>query len=647
MLHVKSDSYEEIPAEFTEDVCAALTQGKRVRRSLPGGGVLNIDRLLPFLCVYRRNPQRLDGGTRTFVNGEAAYLNAPGDAPVRRGLRRLVRRVAETASRQFDAFLIVEIWSSPDEQLGLQAVAANGDPVLAHPKFHIHERSPNQPRESVDALKLSLQRIKLHGRQAEVDVSMQSHVHPPGSQPLLTAAEIRQINCYLIGLEIGPVYREGDAEETFPAVLRHLHRGVGRALKKAFFAFSLERTNVRPQHFYALGRRTLAKLVWDVDGQLSDVARQYNLLWQATPVNAESSWLEFQENGFGNEPRFQYRPLGIDPMLLKRRLNLIATERLADATFAHLFRQTQDESDRLLTMMTDIGTRKFLPGSLQVFGGVESSLLALASELLRTLSPRDAAAGPQQELVAPRAFAQRASQQIHAYRRQYPEFAAAAYVRVDMYSGLMASAGDLLIGRDAVVPAHRVEALLAHEVGTHLVTYYNGLAQPLKLLSTGLAGYDALQEGLAVLAEFLVGGLSKARLRLLAARVVAAHAMIEQATFADTFRLLSETHGFEARTSYTVALRVFRGGGLTKDAVYLRGLVEILDFLRRGGDLSLLLVGKLAVDHVPIIRELTMREVLRPAPVTPQYMTLPAAEQRLERLRRGMTVLELVEDGTS
>ena len=32
---------------------------------------------------------------------------------------------------------------------------------------------------------------------------------------------------------------------------------------------------------------------------------------------------------------------------------------------------------------------------------------------------------------------------------------------------------------------------------------------------TGLTGYDTLQEGLAVLSEYLVGGLSRPRLRLL------------------------------------------------------------------------------------------------------------------------------------
>ena len=42
---------------------------------------------------------------------------------------------------------------------------------------------------------------------------------------------------------------------------------------------------------------------------------------------------------------------------------------------------------------------------------------------------------------------------------------------------------------------------------------------------------------------------------------------------------------------------VFRGGGLTKVALYLRGLVEILDHIGGGGELEPLLVGKVAVEY--------------------------------------------------
>ena len=67
-------------------------------------------------------------------------------------------------------------------------------------------------------------------------------------------------------------------------------------------------------------------------------------------------------------PEFHYRPLAVEPGHLKRRLFDIPVDRIEDPTLAHLFCQKQDELDRKITLLTDIGSRRFLYGSLQVFG---------------------------------------------------------------------------------------------------------------------------------------------------------------------------------------------------------------------------------------------------------------------------------------
>ena len=89
-------------------------------------------------------------------------------------------------------------------------------------------------------------------------------------------------------------------------------------------------------------------------------------------------------------------------------------------------------------------------------------------------------------------------------------------------AGLQVSGGNLLIDEHILLDPARVEALVQHEIGTHILTYVNGTAQPLRQLATGLAEYDEFQEGLGILAEYLVDGLTPARMRVLAGRVVAA-----------------------------------------------------------------------------------------------------------------------------
>lgn len=633
--------FEPIPASLIHSIAARLAENRPVQEVLPGGATLNVDRLLPFLCVYRRDPSRQDAGTGLFVTAEAAYLNAPGTATRRKGLKHLIRHISEAASARLGAFLILEIWSGDDRDVPQSVDEPTGEPLLPPPGFRILTRLPHRPEGAVAKLEFELQRIKTHRRSAQVEVNLHSRNHPPRMTQLVSAADAERINCHVLGLEIRPIYRDPQTGEVYEDVLRNLRRGVARALKQAFFTFALNHTSVRPQHYYVLGRKSLPRQVWNVDRQLADVSSQFKFLLLVTPVNAERSWRAFGQSDYVKEPRFQYRPLETDPLPLKRKLLGIRTDRIEDPTLAHLFRQTQDELDRQITMLGDIGTSRFLPGSLQVYGGVEPSLLKLARDILRRRPRSD---DESHGTVSAKTFARRAAREIRHYRRQMRDFAARAVVRDDIYTGFLSTGGSLYIGHETTVPAHRVEGLLQHEVGTHLLTYYNGGAQPLRLLKVGLAGYDGLQEGLAVLSEYLVGALSRGRMRTLAARVVAADRAIRGKPLTECFRLLVDEYDFLPRPAYTIALRVYRGGGLTKDAVYLRGLVEILDYIRRGGELAPLFIGKLAADHIPIVRELLLRGVLRPAPLRPRYLDDPQAAERLQRLRQGLTALDLLNE---
>ena len=81
---------------------------------------------------------------------------------------------------------------------------------------------------------------------------------------------------------------------------------------------------------------------------------------------------------------------------------------------------------------------------------------------------------------------------------------------------------------------------------------------------------------------------------------------------------------------------------MTKDAVYLQGLVEILDYLKRDGQLDPLFVGKIAAEHIPLIQELQHRKVLKPPAVRPRYLDMPNVANRLNDLRNGTTVVELL-----
>jgi uncharacterized protein (TIGR02421 family) len=197
----------------------------------------------------------------------------------------------------------------------------------------------------------------------------------------------------------------------------------------------------------------------------------------------------------------------------------------------------------------------------------------------------------------------------------------------------MVSSRNLYISTATAMPAHRVVPLLHHEVGVHLLTFVNGSKQGLAIFKRGLAGYEGVQEGLGVFAEWAVGGLTRGRLRLLAARVVAVDAMTDGASFIEVFRGLRREHGFSSQAAFLITARVFRGGGFAKDAIYLRGFKSVLDMLAAGQTLDPFWYGKIDTRHLGIVGELAERGILHQPALVPEFLADPEVTARIASFR--------------
>jgi uncharacterized protein (TIGR02421 family) len=381
--------------------------------------------------------------------------------------------------------------------------------------------------------------------------------------------------------------------------------------------------------------------VWEVDSQLAEIEETYRFLLLISPTNTMSAREEFAKNDLKKNPKFLYRILPIDPDQLKEKLYQINIKSIEDPTMAFLYRDKREELDKQLTMLSERGTKNFMYSSIRLYDSVDPELLKQAKEILRRFPSKGSKTI---EWADCHELAQKAREEIKWYREFNQDFNSTVSIKHDVI-GIMVSQGQVLIGESFKVPKNRAEALIHHEVGTHVLTYYNGKAQPLKQLYTGFADYDELQEGLAVLSEYLTGGLTHGRLRLLAARVIAGHSLTEGADFCGTFHELCNDYGFELGTAFDVTARIHQGGGCTKDIIYLRGLIKLLDFLKHGGELEPLFVGKIAQKHIPFMEELHLRHILKPIPLYPRYLKCEYAIQRLDNVKKGLSVYDLVPDG--
>lgn len=614
-----------IGPRLIEQISDRLERNLPIRRSLPDGGRLHIDRQLPFLIVYRPPGDSDDAGAARFVKGEASYLIAPRHRKHRQQTAVLINTIVEAMTDVFGGFLIVEVWDGPDRENGVMSDGAPRPPGF---KVVVARREAESP--SVARLLKELGRVQIAGVPAEVEFAAGGRLSPPGLPRISRSFGTATSPVRLTGIEVRPVYRDGETGEVYPIVARALHRQVSRALQRSLYEFAFNQTTHRPRHYQALGRRAFVRAAARVDRELAAVGAAFDLLLMVSPVNTDSQYRAFRRAKFSRPPRFAYRHLDVDPTALKRALYAIPVERVEDPTLESIFREKQRELSLQLDLLGDRGRPRFLPTSIALYGAVEPSMVETARDLLTRVPPAESKR--RGTSVGAEAFAAAAADEIERYRLIVPSVGATVEVRDDVTS-LVVTQGNLLVGSHMRFASHRVEPLIQHEVGTHVLTYLNGNAQRFRLLATGLAGYEELQEGLAVLAEYLVAGLTEARLRTLAARVIAAHAVSDGSEFLETFALLTGDYGMTQRTAFQIAARVHRSGGFVKDAIYLRGLQRVVEYLGDGGRLETLLVGKISVGHAPVIEELQRRRVLVPPPLRPGYLDQPDTHYRLERLR--------------
>lgn len=617
--------------EFCLELADKLGRGKPVRFNLPAGGRLHIERQLPFLCVYRRPEGHGDTGTEQLLTSQAAYLIVSSSAQTSAELSELINTIAASQAKIFGAFLLLEIWTKTIK--GDEHPAPNYSIVA--PDFH-------PPVKLLEAMESALLRARVADETPAIHCDYRQSVSPPGMANLVSTLQAQSMNCTSIGLEINPVYRDPKTSELFVYSHKEFRHRLNRALKRSFYYFTHNYTTHKPAHFHELGPRALTKAVKLADQKLAEIDSKFDLLLFVSPVNSTAAWEEFKQHRYERSVEFLYRPRTIDPDLLKRRLFEVPIETIEDPSLAYIFAAKRDELDRMITLLSDRNTPRFILSSRQLFGDITPDLLQLARTIMEKL-PAGTETGATAGTLNAEQFAAHAREELEYYSAQDKTLASTVQLREDI-PGIMVSHGNFLIGSNARISKSRLQATLAHEIGTHVVTYHNGRQQPFQELCLGMAGYETLQEGLAVLSEYLVGELGAERLRQLAGRVLAVHMIISGADFMDTFRSLYRDYGFSARSAFMMTMRTYRGGGYTKDAIYLQGLVEVLDYLAKGKELQTLYLGKIAHEYIPLIEELRWRQVLEPLTLVPRLFTMDASQEKLKRLAQGLTVLDLNEE---
>ncbi|MDF1761943.1 MAG: flavohemoglobin expression-modulating QEGLA motif protein [Oleibacter sp.] len=346
----------------------------------------------------------------------------------------------------------------------------------------------------------------------------------------------------------------------------------------------------------------ISSTIKKIDTDLHKCVSGIDILEAVAPLNYREQKAAFFESNYSANPEFTYSTPDLDLFAKKRALYNIHVDKLEDEDLVTLYTDVIESYVDKLDQFKSIGTPEFLYDSLRYYGEPSDKDIGNANFILHLpddMDPRDTIMLDSKEVQ--RRMCDFAEAEGYEYQIKLND---------SMIANALVSGTTVKINSAAVVPETEVNALMHHELGVHLVTTLNGRAQPLKILSLGSPVNTTTQEGLAILCEYLSGNLSLYRLKVLAMRVVAVQSMIHDKDFKRTFLLLKEEHGASDDQAFTITARVYRGGGFTKDYLYLQGFHQMLNAYSEADNFNNLLTGKASLAHLPLITRLIEKDYL-------------------------------------
>lgn len=588
-----------------------LDDKARRREESPG-----TDRLVSAAPIYvAANDSRLEYDLELpeespgFAGASKIYRGAPSaevaaESVVRhREVLSVLETLVQAVLERYGACLVFEL------------TAAGGPPRSKHDAlFDIATHHLGEDRHrfkaEIEAWRAVLSGIRVLGKRASV--SEDAGLAHPGEVSRRLRAIAPQV--LVLPTAVRRVYMDHVTGTLYPAVVRSLRRDLGRAMAKVATTFARARTSWRPAHSAALRTGDIPEIALKVDAALTEVSCQLRLLRYINPVNAEQERQKFLASKGDYVPRFRYRPLEFDPAELKRKLYHVRVEEIDDPELERLYAAKRRELDTKVDLLAERGTGDFLLSSLKLYGRPEGATLKEAESLLvldSTPEPRELSAKDVQV---------RLEREVSLYAERDPTFRCKVVVKRGLASRAITLEKRVELRAEASFSQRLAEGLAAHEVGVHALTTHNGGAQPLGVLRYGLPGSRRTQEGLAVFAEYRAGALTPGRLKTLGLRAKLVGYLVEGASFVDAVRTVQKTHALDLDDAYELVFRVYRGGGLTKDGVYLSGFLEVVRYWLAGKDLAVLVAGKVSIESASIVRDLMLRGVLKAPRLLPRFL---------------------------
>jgi uncharacterized protein (TIGR02421 family) len=416
-------------------------------------------------------------------------------------------------------------------------------------------------------------------------------------------------NTLVLPTEVKKIFMDETTGDVYPLVLEELKAGFKNAISETA-AFFVRRYGKKKKTQKAdVLSSTISPEVLILDKKLYALCKSVETLNFINPVNLAAQRNNFLKKNSYVAPSFNYKQLDINPYKFREQLYKLPVEDINDADIQQLYRHVIDNLASKIDLLTTIGTDDFVYNSLKYYGEPSCIDIANARFLLHLNIDHDKHSS--KVLNADEAIeyfkGQAQAWQLNCKIEKSSKVVAKAMVNNEKAL--------LLINKNAVFDEKELHAFAYHELGIHMLTTINAKKHPLKVFSLGLTGNTHTQEGLALYSEYCSGSLTIQRMKTIALRVIAVQYMLEHGDFVKTYHALMNEFELEKDFAFTLTTRVYRGGGFTKDYLYLKGFRDILN-LAKTNLIDNLLVGKIGTLDFAITNEIVERGMIsKPQPL--------------------------------
>lgn len=339
--------------------------------------------------------------------------------------------------------------------------------------------------------------------------------------------------------------------------------------------------------------------LFKIDFNLNKLVQKIELLNYINPINIEAEKRNFFASKYNVNPNFKYRKIDFNAHTLQQELFTQKIDAIKDEVTRNFFRDVIYDYSGLIQCVETIGKgKKFYYNALKSFGTPTEKDVENARFILHFKDDE------YDSEMFPVFNVEEAATYFDEFTKRYNfKFNIKLSNKISAAAMVQNNTQTLILKKNHRFSANQLKVLANHEIGVHMVTTFNGLSQSLKIFNNGFPNNVETQEGLAVFSEYMSGCLTLHRLKELAYRVMAADSLRKGFSFCDTFDLLHNQFKLNREESYNITLRAHRGGGFTKDYMYLTGLKKVYDSFYKNESLDPLLTGKVSLEHTPIIKK--------------------------------------------